>query len=253
MRDSTFGDPAGLNDDDVVQGRPEDERVRPRDRDPQRAHRARRSRSGRDTQTTSSPTRPGCTTRCTTTTSSCPDNGYGYAGANGFKTGYTEIARAHARRDRERATAASCIAVILGVVDSGYTWAASLLDQVFGEAGGRDGTGESAARRSRCRRTRTRADGAGRLRRSSPGGGTSAAPLATATTTTAPTTPRPRRHRRRPRSTDSTATRRGRGADHRTTTRPRIDGGGLFTTARLRARAARRRARRSRSCCAAAR
>ena len=65
-----------------------------------------------------------------TTTSSCPATRYGYAGADGFKTGYTEVAQhtlvATAKRDGRQ-----CIAVILGSSDSGYTWAASLLDQCW--------------------------------------------------------------------------------------------------------------------------
>jgi D-alanyl-D-alanine carboxypeptidase len=69
-----------------------------------------------------------------------PDNGFSYLGANGFKTGYTEIAShtlvATAKRDGRQ-----LIAVILGSVDSGYTWAASLLDAGFETPKNTKGTG----------------------------------------------------------------------------------------------------------------
>ena len=64
-----------------------------------------------------------------------PDNGFGYAGANGFKTGYTEIAD-HTLVATAKRNGRQCIAVILGSVDSGYTWAASLLDQCWQQARG---------------------------------------------------------------------------------------------------------------------
>jgi D-alanyl-D-alanine carboxypeptidase len=69
-----------------------------------------------------------------------PDNGFSYLGANGFKTGYTQIAShtlvATANRDGRQ-----LIAVILGSVDSGYTWAASLLDAGFETPRNTKGTG----------------------------------------------------------------------------------------------------------------
>ena len=117
---------------DVVQGRPDDERVRPRDRDAQRARPCPRSRAGPRRTTTSSPTRRACTTTlhepqqvpARTTASD-------YPGAIGFKTGFTETGRSTRSSRPRRATAARCIAVILGVPDAGYTWAASLLDAGF--------------------------------------------------------------------------------------------------------------------------
>ncbi len=57
-------------------------------------------------------------------------NGFGYAGANGFKTGYTEVAD-HALVATALRNGRQCIAVILGAVDSGYVEAAALLDQCF--------------------------------------------------------------------------------------------------------------------------
>jgi D-alanyl-D-alanine carboxypeptidase (penicillin-binding protein 5/6) len=59
-----------------------------------------------------------------------PGATYGYEGANGFKTGYTEIAD-HTLVATAKRNGRQCIAVILGSVDSGYTWAASLLDQCW--------------------------------------------------------------------------------------------------------------------------
>jgi len=59
-----------------------------------------------------------------------PDNGFGYVGAIGFKTGYTELAD-HTLIATAKRGGRQCIAVILGSVDSGYTWAASLLDKCW--------------------------------------------------------------------------------------------------------------------------
>ena len=113
-----------------VQRRAEGQRVRPRDRGPQRAHGAGDRAVGRHAARTTSPTRRGCTTSSTTTTSSCPATRFGYEGANGFKTGYTEIA-GHTLVATAKRNGRQCIAVILGSSDSGYTWAASLLDQCW--------------------------------------------------------------------------------------------------------------------------
>ncbi|HTD50997.1 MAG TPA: hypothetical protein VK771_10380, partial [Acidimicrobiia bacterium] len=59
-----------------------------------------------------------------------PDNGFGYPGANGFKTGWTQVAD-HTLVATAKRNGRQCIAVILGAVDSGYTWAASLLDRCW--------------------------------------------------------------------------------------------------------------------------
>jgi D-alanyl-D-alanine carboxypeptidase (penicillin-binding protein 5/6) len=69
-----------------------------------------------------------------------PDNGFGYAGANGFKTGYTQIANHTLVATADR-NGRQLIAVILGSVDSGYTWAASLLDAGFATPANTKGTG----------------------------------------------------------------------------------------------------------------
>ena len=101
MRDSTFGDPAGLTDAHVVRRRPEGQRVRPRDRGPQRARPCPRSRSGPTRAPTTSPTRPACTTQLDNHNKFLPGNGFGYEGANGFKTGLHRGRRPHARRHRQ--------------------------------------------------------------------------------------------------------------------------------------------------------
>jgi D-alanyl-D-alanine carboxypeptidase len=69
-----------------------------------------------------------------------PDNGFGYAGANGFKTGFTQIA-SHTLVATADRNGRQLIAVILGSVDSGYTWAASLLDAGFATPADTKGTG----------------------------------------------------------------------------------------------------------------
>ena len=75
-----------------------------------------------------------------------PEGSYAYLGANGFKTGYTERAGhslvATANRDGRE-----LIVVILGSVAPGYTWAASLLDQGFATPRGYEGNGHPVARR----------------------------------------------------------------------------------------------------------
>jgi D-alanyl-D-alanine carboxypeptidase len=69
-----------------------------------------------------------------------PEGSYAYLGANGFKTGYTERAGhtlvATANRDGRE-----LIVVILGSVAPGYAWAASLLDQGFATPPDTKGTG----------------------------------------------------------------------------------------------------------------
>ena len=122
--------PAGLTDGTSYEGGPKVERVRPRDRGPQRAHRARDREVGRHARRTTSPTRPACTTSSTNHNKFLPGNGFGYEGANGFKTGYTEIAD-HTLVATAKRNGRQCIAVILGSSDSGYTWAASLLDKCW--------------------------------------------------------------------------------------------------------------------------
>jgi len=129
MRDSTWGDPAGLTDSTSYEGGPKtsayDLAIATRNAltVPAIAHWA-------DTRTFDFTDPAGVHHELTNHDKFLPDNGFGYDGANGFKTGYTEIADhtlvATAERDGRQ-----CIAVILGSVDSGYTWAASLLDQCW--------------------------------------------------------------------------------------------------------------------------
>jgi D-alanyl-D-alanine carboxypeptidase len=69
------------------------------------------------------------------------DGGYAYAGATGFKTGFTKRANhtlvATATRDGR-----TCIAVLLGAVDLGYGTAAGLLDSCFAAPANSKGTGD---------------------------------------------------------------------------------------------------------------
>jgi D-alanyl-D-alanine carboxypeptidase (penicillin-binding protein 5/6) len=129
MRDSTFGDPAGLSDETSYKGGPMtsayDLAIATRNAMtvPQIARWAATNDYEFDDPT-------GLHHTLHNHNKFLPDNGFGYVGATGFKTGYTEIAQhslvATADRGGHR-----CIAVILGGVDSGYTWAASLLDQCW--------------------------------------------------------------------------------------------------------------------------
>ena len=85
----------------VVRRRTEGQRVRPRDRGAQRAHRARDRAAGPTRRRTTSPTRRACTTQLTNHDKFLPDNGFGYEGANGFKTGLHRGRRPHAGRHRQ--------------------------------------------------------------------------------------------------------------------------------------------------------
>jgi D-alanyl-D-alanine carboxypeptidase (penicillin-binding protein 5/6) len=129
MKDSTFGDPAGLTDGTSYDGGPKvsayDLAIAARNAltVPAIAHWA-------DTTSYEFTDPTGLHHTLDNHNKFLPGNTYGYAGANGFKTGYTEAAQhslvATAKRgDRQ------CIAVILGSSDSGYTWAASLLDKCW--------------------------------------------------------------------------------------------------------------------------
>jgi D-alanyl-D-alanine carboxypeptidase len=70
-----------------------------------------------------------------------PGAGYAYAGATGLKTGYTRRA-GHELVATATRGGRTCIAVILGAADFGYTEAAHLLDQCFSAPAGTRGTGE---------------------------------------------------------------------------------------------------------------
>ena len=129
MRDSTFGDPAGLTDETSYQGGPKvsayDLAIAARN-----ALTVPAIAGWADTKDYAFTDPTGLHHTLHNHNQFLPDNGFGYVGANGFKTGYTELAQhslvATAKRDGRQ-----CIAVILGGVDGGYTWAASLLDQCW--------------------------------------------------------------------------------------------------------------------------
>jgi D-alanyl-D-alanine carboxypeptidase (penicillin-binding protein 5/6) len=80
-----------------------------------------------------------------------PGGGYDYLGAIGFKTGFTSLSQ-HALVAAARRNGRTLIAVILGAPDAGYQEAASLLDAGFAMAPGAAGTGGSvpAVAVSRC-------------------------------------------------------------------------------------------------------
>ena len=93
MRDSTFGDPAGLTDETSYKGGPKVERVRPRDRGPQRADRSGdRAVGGHDRLRVHRSDRA-CTTRCTTTTSSCPTTASATSARTGSRPATRELAQ----------------------------------------------------------------------------------------------------------------------------------------------------------------
>jgi serine-type D-Ala-D-Ala carboxypeptidase (penicillin-binding protein 5/6) len=129
MRDSTFGDPAGLSDGTAYDGGPKvsayDLAIAARNAltVPAIAHWA-------DTKSYEFTDPTGMHHQLDNHNKFLPDNGFGYVGANGFKTGYTEAAQ-HSLVATAKRGGRQCIAVILGSSDSGYTWAASLLDQCW--------------------------------------------------------------------------------------------------------------------------
>ena len=152
LRDSTLGDPAGLDDADVVQGRSVHERVRPRDRDAQRAHRARDREVGGDARVLVRRPERACRTISSTTTRCCRAAGADYLGAIGFKTGFTNRSQ-HTLVAAATRNGRTLIAVILGVPDAGYQEAASLLDAGFAMPPDADGHRRDACRPvavSRC-------------------------------------------------------------------------------------------------------
>ena len=129
MRDSTFGDPAGLSDSTAYAGGP---KVSAYDlaiatRNELTVPAIARWAATRTYDFTDS---SGNAHSLTNHDKFLPGNAYGYEGANGFKTGYTEVA-GHALVATAERNCRQCIAVILGSSDSGYTWAASLLDKCW--------------------------------------------------------------------------------------------------------------------------
>jgi D-alanyl-D-alanine carboxypeptidase (penicillin-binding protein 5/6) len=129
MRDSTFGDPAGISDTTAFNGGPRvsayDLAIATRN-----ALTVPAIAKWADTRTYQFTDVAGTRHTLTNHDKFLPDNGFGYEGANGFKTGYTSLAN-HTLVATAKRNGRQCIAVVLGSVDSGYTWAASLLDQCW--------------------------------------------------------------------------------------------------------------------------
>jgi D-alanyl-D-alanine carboxypeptidase len=129
MRDSTFGDPAGLTDGTSYEGGPKvsayDLAIAARN-----ALTVPAIARWADTRTYDFTDPSGTHHQLTNHDKFLPGNGFGYEGANGFKTGYTEVAD-HTLVATAKRNGRQCIAVILGATDSGYTWAASLLDKCW--------------------------------------------------------------------------------------------------------------------------
>ena len=129
MHDSTFGDPAGLTDGTSYAGGPNvsafDLAVAARN-----ALTVPAIARWAATRTYDFTDPSGVHHQLTAHNKFLPGNGFGYAGANGFKTGYTQAAD-HTLVATAKRNGRQCIAVILGGTDSGYTWAASLLDECW--------------------------------------------------------------------------------------------------------------------------
>jgi D-alanyl-D-alanine carboxypeptidase (penicillin-binding protein 5/6) len=139
MVDSTFSDPAGLTDGTSYEGGPKmsayDLAIATRN-----ALTVPAIAQWADRRTYDFTDAGGTPQGLTNHNKFLPDNGFGYAGANGFKTGFTQIANHTLVATADR-NGRQLIAVILGSVDSGYTWAASLLDAGFAKPRNTKGTG----------------------------------------------------------------------------------------------------------------
>jgi len=129
MRDSTWGDPAGLTDTTAYEGGPKvsayDLAIATRN-----ALTVPAIAQWAATRTFDFTDPEGVHHELTNHDKFLPGNGFGYPGANGFKTGWTQVAD-HTLVATAKRNGRQCIAVILGSVDSGYTWAASLLDRCW--------------------------------------------------------------------------------------------------------------------------
>src|SRR3954451_424341 len=129
MKDSTFGDPAGLTDGTSYEGGPKvsayDLAIATRN-----ALAVPEIAQWENTKTYDFTDPTGLHHTLENHNKFLPGNTYGYEGADGFKTGYTEAAQ-HALVATAKRGNRQCIAVILGSSDSGYTWAASLLDKCW--------------------------------------------------------------------------------------------------------------------------
>jgi len=129
MRDSMFGDPAGLTDGTSYNGGPTvsayDMAIATRN-----ALAVPAIAKWADTRTYSFTDVSGVHHDLDNHNKMLVGNTYAYPGSTGFKTGYTQIA-AHTLVATAKRNGRQCIAVILDSSDSGYTWASSLLDQCW--------------------------------------------------------------------------------------------------------------------------
>jgi D-alanyl-D-alanine carboxypeptidase len=150
MRDSTLGDPAGLDDETSYKGGPMmsayDLAVATRNAltVPEIAKWA-----AMHTYTFTDPS--GVTHQLVNHNKMLPGGGADYLGSIGFKTGFTSRSQ-HTLVAAATRNGRTLIAVVLGVPDSGYPEAASLLDAGFATAPDAAGTGEKlpAVAVSRC-------------------------------------------------------------------------------------------------------
>ena len=116
---------------DVVQGRPDHERVRPRDRDPQRADGARDREVGGDARTTTFTDPTGVAAPPREPQQDAAGRRRRLPGRDRLQDRVHEPVAAHARRDRDPQRPHAASRSVLGVPDSGYREAASLLDAGF--------------------------------------------------------------------------------------------------------------------------
>jgi D-alanyl-D-alanine carboxypeptidase (penicillin-binding protein 5/6) len=139
MKDSTFGDPAGLDDATSYKGGPKvsayDLAIATRN-----ALTVPAIAQWAATRTYQFTDVAGAPHQLTNHDKFLPGSEYGYLGANGFKTGFTQRA-GHTLVATANRGGRELIVVILGAVDSGYAWAASLLDQEFATPRDTKGTG----------------------------------------------------------------------------------------------------------------
>jgi len=139
MKDSTFGDPAGLDDATSYKGGPMvsayDLAIATRN-----ALTVPAIAQWAATRTYQFTDVAGAPHELTNHNKFLPGSEYGYLGANGFKTGFTQRA-GHTLVATAKRGGRELIVVILGAVDSGYAWAASLLDQGFKMPPDTKGTG----------------------------------------------------------------------------------------------------------------
>jgi serine-type D-Ala-D-Ala carboxypeptidase (penicillin-binding protein 5/6) len=150
LRDSTLGDPAGLDDQTSYKGGPfmsaYDLAIATRNAltVPEIAKWSAMHQY--------SFTDPGGTTHTLVNHNKMlPGGGAAYSGAIGFKTGFTQRSQ-HTLVAAATRNGRTLIAVVLGVPDSGYQEAASLLDAGFGTPANTKGTGQSLppVKVSRC-------------------------------------------------------------------------------------------------------